>query len=302
MGAGSLEALWTIVRCMYMTVTGRPEVVHVNVAGQLGLLRDLLVIRWCRAIHVQVVVHVRFGRVPEIARSNSWEWRMLVRVINGSSLVIAIDGRTAEELAVRVPSSTVRLIPNCVEVSEYPTEVPARTKDVLFVGWVVPSKGVEELLEAWPSVRTDGATLRLMGAFEQQYVADLERRGLLGPDIDLVGEATHGQVLEAMSACGLFVLPSHTEGFPNVVVEAMSTGAPIVATSVGAIPDMLAEGAGVIVPPRDVAALAAGMRDVLADPDRLHMGERGRRRAVSQYSVEAVTQQYVELWKGLAAE
>lgn len=301
-GAGSAEALWTIVRCVFITVTRRPDVVHVNVAGQLGLLRDLLVIRWCRAIRLPVVVHLRFGRVPDLARSHGWEWIVLLRVINHSSLVVAIDERTAKILSMHSPSTPVRLIPNCVELSESSADGPVRTKDVLFVGWVVPSKGIEELLEAWPSARTDGATLRLMGGFEKQYVADLESRGLLSADIELVGEAAHDQVLKAMRTCGLFVLPSHTEGFPNVVVEAMSVGAPIVATSVGAIPDMLAEGAGVTVPPRDGAALSIAMRDTLADPDRLGMGERARHRAESQYSVDAVTRQYTALWKRVAAE
>lgn len=299
--AGSVEALWTIWRCVRATLASRPDVVHINVSGQLGLLRDLLSAQWCRALGIPVVVHLRFGRVPEIAKRKTFEWRLLRRVLKAASVVIAIDRSTAEALAAEDVLTPVRVVPNCVEIMAETEDLAIRDQGaVLYVGWLVPSKGLEELLLAWRQVRREGLSLRLLGGFEVQYLDSLKSRGLVTPDVEVLGELAHSRVLDELRRCGLFVLPSHTEGFPNVVVEAMSAGAPIVATSVGAIPDMLKGGAGVVVAPRDPPALARAMRRVLVDPERWSMGEFARRRAEDEYSVAAVTEQYVSLWTSLA--
>ena len=65
-----------------------------------------------------------------------------------------------------------------------------------------------------------------------------------------------------LSASDVFVLPSYTEGFPNVIIEAMAMGKPIIATSVGAIPEMLDEGCGVVVPPKDADSLQKALQKV----------------------------------------
>jgi glycosyltransferase involved in cell wall biosynthesis len=77
----------------------------------------------------------------------------------------------------------------------------------------------------------------------------------------------------------------------------MAAGAPIVATTVGAIPDMLDNDAGILVPPHDTAALANAIRRILDDPmEAAGMGERAKRRAESEYAVDSVVARYLALW------
>lgn len=71
-----------------------------------------------------------------------------------------------------------------------------------------------------------------------------------------------------MLKCTVFVLPTYTEGFPNVVLESMACGCPIVATSVGAIPEMLDGGAGIVIEPRNVEQLRDAVAWVLENPER----------------------------------
>jgi glycosyltransferase involved in cell wall biosynthesis len=183
----------------------------------------------------------------------------------------------------------------------HPESVSATTSrdvgSVLFVGWLVPTKGIEELLEAWKAVDRPGRRLRLLGGYDPAYLADLTRRGLLGERVEVVGEVDHSAVLADLRRCSVFVLPSHTEGFPNVVVEAMAAGTPIIASSVGAIPDMLADGAGTVIPPRNVPAVAEAMERMLADPRAaVVLGERARLRAQTEYAIAPVVARYLVLW------
>jgi hypothetical protein len=97
--AGPAEALWILLRCAWVAVVHRPDVLHLNVSGGLGLFRDLGVAGLCRLLRMPLVVHLRFGRIPEIADTGSWEWRLLSRLLPAASAVVAIDARTARAVS-----------------------------------------------------------------------------------------------------------------------------------------------------------------------------------------------------------
>ena len=100
----------------------------------------------------------------------------------------------------------------------------------------------------------------------------------------------------------LSVLSSISEGFPNSVVEAMAAARPIVATRVGGTPDAIADGVtGVLVPPRDPAALAAGISRMLERPEEAaQMGAAAREAARTSYSQAAVMARLLSLYEELA--
>ena len=104
-----------------------------------------------------------------------------------------------------------------------------------------------------------------------------------------------------MLKCGVFVLPSYTEGFPNVIIESMYCGCPIVATNVGAIPEMLNVSnetcAGICVEPGDVEQLRNAIRLIL---DKINyaekLGHNAKQRVVDEYSITAVWNMLNKIW------
>jgi glycosyltransferase involved in cell wall biosynthesis len=116
--------------------------------------------------------------------------------------------------------------------------------------------------------------------------------------IVFAGEASHPDAIRALAASSLVVLPSHTEGFPMVVLEAMLLGKPVIASSVGEIPEMLADGCGIVIPPRSVDELAVALRRMLEGEElRTAMGCRAHQRAVDNYTVGPVFADLVSLWR-----
>ncbi|HLV79914.1 MAG TPA: glycosyltransferase, partial [Chthonomonadaceae bacterium] len=88
----------------------------------------------------------------------------------------------------------------------------------------------------------------------------------------LPGRRPHAEVPDWISACDVYCLPSRREGCPNVVLEALASGRPVVATNVGGVPELLNAENGILVPSEDPAALAAGLRQALCrswDPQTL---------------------------------
>jgi glycosyltransferase involved in cell wall biosynthesis len=125
-----------------------------------------------------------------------------------------------------------------------------------------------------------------------------------GEWLRLIGPVEHEKAVRYIAAADLFVLPSYTEGMPNVVLEAMACGQTILSTTVGAVPEMLDIGGpdecGVCVPPRNVDALADAIRMLVNNPQQCdQMGRKARQRAEKLYSVPVSCEQLVKLWRTL---
>lgn len=178
-----------------------------------------------------------------------------------------------------------RYIPNGVAV---PTAASAEDERpfVLFAGRLAEEKGIPELVEA-----TRGLDLVVAGD------------GPLRPLVpDALGFVAHDELAELYDRAAVVVLPSHREGLPLCVLEAMAHGRPVVATRVGGIPQLVQDGeTGYLVEPGDPAALRAALVRLLADPQlRAVMGAAARDRVAQTCSWEQVTEQTLAAY-GLAA-
>lgn len=133
---------------------------------------------------------------------------------------------------------------------------------LLYVGNLKASKGCLDLLAAFPELLTRHPDARLVYVGAGPYRARLLERAA-APDCDgrvrLVGAVAHDALADWFSAADLLCLPSYNEGVPNVILESMACGTPVVATSVGGIPEVVPEYAGVLVPAHDGAALVTAL-------------------------------------------
>ena len=280
----------------------RPDAVHLTTSGQLGVVRDLAVMHVARRSRVPVIYHVRFGRVPQLAGGTSLEWKLLARAMRMAHTVVAIDVPTERALRTHLPEVHVVRVTNCLDLGSLPAPAgcAGAGQTVMFLGNVIPSKGVEELVQAWAELRPDRARLLIVGEASTGYRQQLLRK-YQPAGVEFIGERPHAEAMELMSRADVFTLPSYTEGFPNVIAEAMALGRPIVATVVGAIPEMLADGCGVLIQPRDAAGLRVALSQVLADADlRERLGARARERAMGEYSIDRVFDQYMGIWRRAA--
>ncbi|MFQ5423541.1 MAG: glycosyltransferase [Phycisphaerae bacterium] len=168
--------------------------------------------------------------------------------------------------------------------------IPPDRLVLLYVGHLFVAKGLYELLEAVDRIRTErpDVLLKICGngtEFDRLSAAIQERN--LQSHVDIVGLVPPKRVRDWMQASDAFVLPSYTEGMPNVVMEAMACGLPVVATAVGGLPAALGHCDGaILVPPKDVAALQSAILTVIGRDDlRKRMGQAGRRKAQERFGV-----------------
>ena len=275
------------------------EVAHIATSASLALFRDIAVLRKLKQNDVPCVYHLHFGRTPELIGKNNWEWNLLKRAISLSDVVLTMDEPSKQVISSLENHCHVRNIENPIELSTMPLPVSGcqAGKTILFVGWVVESKGIRELICAWKALhKVEGDwKLQIVGPISKEMRETIGNTAL--PRIEVVGEVSHQKALELISACDILCLPSYTEGFPNVILEAMSYSKAVVATNVGAIPEMLAGERGLIVSPEDSKQLEKALRTLMEDgPRRIAMGERGREYVAKECAIDAVMCKYSSEW------
>jgi teichuronic acid biosynthesis glycosyltransferase TuaC len=147
-------------------------------------------------------------------------------------------------------------------------DIDADAELVVYVGRLVPEKGLRELLDAMASLAPQRPKLQLALIGDGPMRAELDARVAADPTlrVRLPGAQGPHDVARWMVASDLVTLPSYSEGHPNVLVEALACGRPVVATPVGGIPEVVDADCGLLVPARDAAALAGGLRDALDRP------------------------------------
>jgi glycosyltransferase involved in cell wall biosynthesis len=129
---------------------------------------------------------------------------------------------------------------------------------LLYVGSLLEPKGLNELVEAFRPLAASRPKARLVCIGEGPHREELERRAAaagIRDRIALLGRQSSQTVAQWMRAADIFCLPSHSEGCPNVIIEALASGLPVVATNVGGIPELVNRGCGILVPPHRPAAL-----------------------------------------------
>lgn len=276
-----------------------PDVIHMTTSGQLAIIRDVLLLKTARRHHVPTVYHIRFGRVPEISRQSTIEWKIMKMALRLASSVIAIDQETKAAIDFHLPMVKTRYIPNPFDLEKNQQIVSdKKKKEVVFAGWVVKTKGIEELLVAWERVRVKYSDflLKIVGPFHDKYFSFLQEKYSF-ENVLFTGELDHDSTLKTISEGEIFILPSYTEGFPNSILEAMACGKPVIATSVGAIPDMLRGECGVVIQPQKAAEIENALDVLLGNEEmRERMGTNAKLKVMEKYAIDVVFEQYYSLW------
>ena len=288
----------------------KPDLIHITSSGSLALLKDFTLLKLAERKKTKVIVHWRFGKIPGIVEKKNWEWYLLSRIIRESSTSIVIDKKSLLSLTdsghvnvINIPNPIGKVLEDKIHEKAI-TEYEKLENSILFVGHVVRDKGVFDLVEACTKLKRL-KKLTLAGPFEMTIRTELlshAKRRDQGKWLEITGGIDKEEVLRLMSQHEMLVLPSYSEGFPNVVLEAMSMGCPVIAYEVGAIPEMLAiasdKPCGICVPEKNIQKLGEAIIALLDDPEKAAwLGKNGRARVLEKYSVAQVMKQYESVWR-----
>lgn len=279
--------------------SGRFALMHLNVSPTyIATPRNLMSTLLARLAGVPYVIHVRGTFDPSVTRPiASRLYRAAYRAMfKGAAAVICL-GRPSYRGALEmgeIRDKVIPLLPNFIDFNDVPTASSLSSNNritVFFTGALTEAKGVFTIVDV--AGELSELAFVLVGDGPPDSRAELERRirerGLEGR-VELREPVTHREVLAMLSSSDVFLFPSMTEGFPISVAEAMAVGLPVVATPVGAVPEMIdVPQGGFLVEPDDVHGFVRALANLRDKPQlRLQMGRHNRDKALREYDLDVV--------------
>ncbi|MGE5815416.1 MAG: glycosyltransferase [Acidobacteriota bacterium] len=264
---------------------------------------------WCRQRAIQIVhtcdyyanviglagatlarVPVRIGSRRELNPGRSRAQVTIQRVAYQlAHRVVANAPAAARQLGEEgVAADRIRVIPNGLELERFHAKVHGPIESIITVAHLRPEKSHDVLLDAFArTTARKRLRLRIVGDGPCRPALERQARELgLGRRVEFLGHRE--DVADLLALSDLFVLPSRSEAFPNSALEAMASGLPVIASAVGGLLDLIEDGRnGLLVPPREAAALATAIDRLVAQPTlAAAIGESARRHVRDRYSFD----------------
>jgi glycosyltransferase involved in cell wall biosynthesis len=309
---------WRLARLLRHRV-GDYDVLHDNQTLGPGLLHLA-----ARGLPVLTTIHhpISADRRVDLAAARGWRritlrrWYGFVamqrRVARRSEHVLTVSRRSAEDIAADfgVPLGRIRIIPVGVDAAAFRPAPPAARvpgRIVTVASADVPMKGLGVLVAALARVADSPPggvrpELVVVGSASDTTRAAIGAAGLTD-QVRFVSGLADSELADLIASAQLLAVPSLYEGFSLPAVEAMACGTPVVASDVGALPELIGVDGrcGALVPPGDDRALATELAAMLAAPERCAvLGQAARRRAVETYSWAAVARATADVYAEIA--
>lgn len=240
----------------YLLVIKRPSIVYVPIApNKLGFLRDSTFLIPAILMRRKVVIHLHGSIFANFYKTSPWWLRILIKTtVSRSSRAIVLCERLKYIFENLVPDNNrIVVVPNGIEIREH-IEEPARAKRnkqlILNIGQLSIEKGTMDIIRAIPSIisSNDNITFVLAGTWNNNSTESEAKQFIkenhLDAYVQMPGPVEGEAKQELLRTASIFIHPSHHEGAPYAILEAMMNGLPVVASDVGCIAEMVGDGIG----------------------------------------------------------
>jgi glycosyltransferase involved in cell wall biosynthesis len=278
-----MRALWRFMRLNSDANT--TLVVHLSQGG--SFFREGVILRLARLRGFGCVAQLHGSSFVKFAEDHP---RVARYVLGAAHVIHVLSPKMMDAVVALLPTADVRLIPNGVERGRS----GEKRKTAVFGGAVSTRKGVDVLIDAWDR---SGAVERGWELIVAGPVREPRFEGLQIGGVTFAGQLAHPELMQLLETSSIAVLPSRDEAMPLFILEALARRNCVIASEVGGIPDVLAGGAGVLVPPGDARSLTEALTLMTGDDaTRREVSEIGWREFQRAYDAAVVTPRLEQLW------
>ena len=268
-----------------------PDIIHIcSPCSNLGMLRDMACISLSKKIPVVFHCHCNIADHT----TNALGLHLFRKIVKASKRILVLN-RASLDFVEAIDKDKAILVPNFIEDDKISDQhlIRERIENAVYVGHVKQKKGIGEIYQAAKEV--PNIVFNIYGQI-------LELPNEPAPaNVVLHGEVAHDTISEVLKDADVFIFPSHTEGFANVMLEAMAAGLPVIASDVGANLDMIEDKGGIIVEPQNSRQIVEALKKLDNPAERLSMSEWNTKKIKTVYTsskvIELLEKQYLEIVK-----
>jgi len=268
------------------------DVAHINTScSSSGMIRDLICILKIRKRTKKIVLHCHCD-TAEVVKGKLATF-FFKRMCKYSNIVLCLN--KSSEKHIKMLSGKISIIvPNFIDISEIDEFskkiISTKINTIIYVGHIVKAKGCDDIISI--AKKFPDIIFNMIGNISDEIMEIKHTE-----NVKYIGEISKENVIRAMVSSDLLLFPTHSEGFPNVVLEAMACGLPVVSTPVGAIPDMIENEGGVLVEVGDVDGFIAAIKR-LQDADlRKKISLWNANKVQEHYSADRVIEHLFDIYK-----
>jgi len=292
-----------------------PDVIHINTSfGQYSFWRDLSYLVISKLFRKHIILQMHGGSLDEFRRRHSQlSNRLMTKIFRMPERILVLSSIQKEPFRALNILHRVEVVPNMIDTTKFNKKSNYRdglgiSSDVTVVLFVAAhffkEKGVWDVLEAISLVTKDYEQVLFVlvgGGKEEKAMKQFCHIKRLGKFVKFTGHLFNEVLINVFLSSDIFILPTYSEGFPLVILEAMAAGLPVISTPIRAIPDIIEDGVnGFLIEPRNPAALAEKIIQLIEDKTLLKtMGENNKKKVKEKYDLEPVAKIFDNIYSEL---
>jgi polysaccharide biosynthesis protein VpsI len=293
--------LTAFFRIFALRLTGKPGFAHIHLASRGSFSRKALLAQWAKFLGFRILLHLHGAQFDQFYERECSPVKQLkvAKLFDLADLVVVLGDKWFRWVLHTFPAvKKLKIVYNPGPSITLPRQ-PSNTPTLLFLGRLGERKGVHDLIEALPAVIKQVPDLKIILGGDgdlERFRLQAESAGILS-HVEFAGWIGSERKFQLLASSTAFVLPSYNEGFPVGIIEAMACGIPIVATTVGGIPDAITdELEGLLVEAGDIEALSKALIKILTDETLAQqLSAQAKQKYQQNFSCDAI----MPLWQQL---
>jgi glycosyltransferase involved in cell wall biosynthesis len=277
-----------------------PDVLHVHCATGISFYRSSAyiiygVINW----NCKVVLHIHGSDFDDFLENSSIvEEKYIQSVFGCADEIITLSEKWKNLVSEYCSPNTISILPNAVDVESYDPEIAPSDTNLVFISHLIERKGVIELVESIRSLNKETIehfSIKIAGNGPlKQKIESLESSS---DNVEYLGYVSEERKTKLLNQGSVFVLPSHAEGLPFAILEAMAGGNAIISTTVGSIPEVISDEQGILVSPTSSGELKSAIEDLARSPEDIEsMSRTNLEQAKKNYSWDSIKQDLMSIY------
>lgn len=295
-----LKGLWR-----YLLLLAPADLVYIHSSAYTSFYRKSLFLLFARLFGKKVILHIHPSGFYDFYSGTSGFPRSYSTFVLGQvATFVVLADEMKHNISTHFPRTLIHVLRNAVNLREMADSrgVQRQVAELLYLGWYIRAKGVYELVDAIGILKDQGVAVHLnfYGTKEVAQLTEYVRSKQLTLEITVNGWIGGDDKLKALYESTMLILPSHSEGIPNVILEAMATRTPIVATFVGGMKEILRDGENsVTVAVNNPVDLSDKILMLLQDDAlRNRLAENAYQEAADKYDVQVIRNSFRDIIEG----
>ena len=279
------------------------KIVHIHTAADQSFWRKIKFLKLAKFLNRKVILHIHASRFKDFYNENKNKRKIISNLLKADIIIVLSESWKKWFENIGIPSNKIKILNNIVDYPQISKDKATTHVNMLFMGEIGERKGIFDILEALsinPQYYTEKLTFKIGGNKNEKALTSYIKQHNLDSFVQFEGWVKDSHKIELLNWANVFILPSHNEGLPISILEAMSYGCAIISTPVGGIPEIVINDQnGILVPPGNVLKIQESINTFINNPILCNSYGEKSRNMVKSFYPEYVFTQLEKIYKSI---